>query len=269
MRRAKYSRLTFLNMNLRQNIYFLSDAHLGSPSHKDSIETERKLTHFFDEIKEYAKAIYMVGDMFDYWFEYKNVVPRGFTRFLGKLSELTDSGIEIHFFIGNHDIWLTDYLEKECGLIIHREPLTAQLYDKTFFIAHGDGLGEESWKARMLRKVFHSKFLRFLFAGIHPRWTIGFAHKWSAHSRQTGDISDFLGEEREFLIQFAKEKIKETPDIDYFIFGHRHILLDFPLTEKTHVIHLGDWINHFSYAVFDSSHLRLKTFTTQSACQTI
>ena len=247
-------------MNVKQNIYFLSDAHLGSPSHEDSIETERKLVCFFDQIKEDAKAIYLVGDMFDYWFEYKNVVPRGFTRFLGKLSELTDSGIEVHFFIGNHDIWLTDYLQNECGLIIHREPMTTQLNGKKFYIAHGDGLGEKSWSARMLRKIFHSQFLRFLFAGIHPRWSVGFAHKWSAHSRRTGGVSEFLGEEREFLIQYAQSKIKEEPDIDYFIFGHRHILIDYPLPQGAHVIHLGDWMNHFSYALFDGKEVKLLSF---------
>lgn len=241
-------------------IYFLSDAHLGSKSHTNSIDTERKLCQFLDFARKDAKAIYLVGDIFDYWFEYKNVVPRGFTRFLGKLSKITDSGIEVHFMIGNHDIWLTDYLQNECGLIIHRKPFITEINNKKFYIAHGDGLGEKSFSAKLLRKVFHNKFLRFCFASIHPRWTVALAHKWSSHSRESGDISDFLGEDKEFLIQFAKEKIKQSPDIDYFIFGHRHILLDYKLNSKTHVIYLGDWIKLFSYAIFDGKNIKLEKF---------
>ncbi len=243
-----------------KKVYFLSDAHLGSESHSNPLETERKLCRFLDFAKNDAKAFYLVGDIFDYWFEYKKVVPRGFTRILGKLSEITDSGIEVHFFIGNHDIWLTDYLQDECGLIIHREPLITNINGKNLFIAHGDGLGDTSITFRLLRKLFHSKLLRVPFAAIHPRWTISLAHAWSAHSRESGEIADFLGEDKEFLIQFAKEEIKRQPNIDYFIFGHRHIMLDFKLSESTHVIHLGDWINHFSYAVLDNERVTLKNF---------
>lgn len=245
---------------MEKKIYFLSDAHLGSPSHASSLETERKLCRFLDTAKADASAIYLVGDIFDYWFEYKHVVPRGFTRLLGKLSEITDLGIEVHFFIGNHDIWLTDYLQNECGLIIHRSPLIKEFYSKRFLIAHGDGLGEKSLKLKLLRKIFHSKFLRFLFAAIHPRWTVAFAHKWSSFSRESGDISDFLGEDKEYLVQYAKEQIKLTPDIDYLIFGHRHIFLDYSLNEKTHIIYLGDWIQYFSYAVVDNKGVRLEKF---------
>ncbi len=244
-----------------KKVYFLSDAHLGSKSHANTKETERKLCRFLDLAKQDAHSIFLVGDIFDYWFEYKNVVPRGFTRVLGKLAEITDSGIKVHFFIGNHDIWLTDYLQDECGLIIHREPLVTKINNKTLFIAHGDGLGEKSISFKLLRKVFHSKILRFLFAGIHPRWTISLAHAWSSHSRDSGDIADFLGEDKEFLIQFAKEEIKSHPNIDYFIFGHRHIVLDFKLNNKVRVIHLGDWISHFSYAVLDNNgDIALKIF---------
>lgn len=244
-----------------KKFYFLSDAHLGSKSHADSIETERKLCRFLDFAKRDAEAIFLVGDIFDYWFEYKNVVPRGFTRLLGKLSEITDSGIPVHFFIGNHDIWLTDYLENECGLTVHRNPLMTRIKNKTFYIAHGDGLGEKSFRVSTLRKIFHNRFLRFCFAAIHPRWTIALAHKWSAHSRESGGVTGFLGEEKEYLIQFAKQKIKEIPEIDFFIFGHRHVLLDFQLeNKKTRVIYLGDWIQHFSYAVFDGNDLKLENF---------
>lgn len=243
-----------------KKVYFLSDAHLGAKSHINSHETERKLCRFLDKAKQDAKAIYLVGDIFDYWFEYKNVIPQGFTRTLGKISEITDSGIEVHFFIGNHDIWLRDYLQKECGVIVHRIPLITNIFDKKLFIAHGDGLGDKSLSFRLLRKMFHSKFLRFIFASVHPRWTVGLAHIWSAHSRESGEIADYLGEDKEFLIQFAKEEIIRQPDIDYFIFGHRHILHEFELPNKARVIHLGDWISHFSYAVLDKTGITLMKF---------
>ena len=243
-----------------KKVYFLSDAHLGSKMHADSKETERKMCAWLDAARQDAQAIYLLGDIFDYWFEYKTVVPRGFTRLLGKLSEITDAGIEVHFFIGNHDIWLTDYLQNECGLIIHRKPLITEILGKKFFIAHGDGLADKSMAFKLLRRIFHSKFLRFCFAALHPRWTVGLAHAWSNKSRETGGVQDFLGEDREYLIQFAKQEIARTPDIDYFVFGHRHILLDFPLNTKVRVIHLGDWIKLFSYASFDGEEMKLERF---------
>lgn len=238
----------------------MSDAHLGSSMHIDSKETERKLCRWLDFARQDAEAIYLLGDIFDYWFEYKTVVPRGFTRLLGKLSEITDSGIPVHFFIGNHDIWLTDYLQNECGLIIHRKPLVTEIFGKKFFIAHGDGLADKSLSFRILRKLFHSKFLRSCFSAIHPRWTVGLALAWSNKSREMGGVKDFLGEENEYLIQFAKQEIKRTPDIDFFVFGHRHLLFDFPLNEKTHVINIGDWVKLFSYASFDGKEMKLEKF---------
>lgn len=222
------------------------------------METERKLCRWLDKIKEDALAIYLLGDIFDYWYEYKYVVPKGFTRLLGKLGELTDSGVEVHFFVGNHDLWLTDYLAKECGLILHFKPYITTIHGKKFFLAHGDGLGDDSRSFRFLRNIFHSKFLRKCFSAVHPRWTIPLAHAWSNSSRENGGVTPYLGEEREHLIQFAKEKIKEEPDINYFIFGHRHVLLDLPIAEHSKVIMLGDWITHFSYAEFDGESIQLK-----------
>ncbi|NLJ00690.1 MAG: UDP-2,3-diacylglucosamine diphosphatase [Bacteroidales bacterium] len=245
---------------MREKVYFLADAHLGSKTHVDSMETERKMCRWLDEIKEDALAIYLLGDIFDYWYEYKYVVPKGFTRLLGKLGELTDSGVEVHFFIGNHDLWLTDYLAKECGLILHFKPYITTIHDKKFFLAHGDGLGDDSRSFRFLRRIFHSKFLRKCFSAIHPRWTIPLAHAWSNSSRENGGVVSYLGEEREHLIQFAKEKIKEEPDINYFVFGHRHVLLDLPIAEHSKVIMLGDWITLFSYAEFDGDRVQLKKF---------
>ena len=243
---------------VKNKIYFLSDAHLGSKSHPDSRETERRLCRWLESVRQDARAIYLLGDIFDYWFEYRHVVPKGYTRLLGKLSELTDSGVEIHFFIGNHDIWLTDYLSVECGLILHFEPLVTEFDGKRFFLAHGDGLGDDSPSFHLLRKIFHSRFLRLCFSAVHPRLTIPLAHAWSNRSRLYGGVQEYLGEESEHLILFSKEKLNENPDIDYFIFGHRHILLDLPIGEKSKVVILGDWITYFSFAEFDGEHLTLK-----------
>lgn len=264
---------------MRNKIYFLSDFHLGAGYHltkaKENniqfpegvdefayakLEVERKVCRWLDSVKDNAKAIYLLGDVFDYWFEYKNVVPRGFTRFLGKISELTDSGVEVHFFIGNHDIWVTDYLQKECGMILHTETFIGDIMGKKFFLDHGDGLGDDSWAFQFIRSIFHNKFLRWLFAGIHPRWTVGFAHRWSNHSRATGDMYGYKGEENEPLVKFAKHKLSEIPDINFFIFGHRHILLDLMLTKSCRAVFLGDWINYFSYAVFDGENFSLELF---------
>ena len=238
----------------------MSDAHLGSVSHGSSVDIERKLCRWFDTVKHDAKEIYLLGDIFDYWFEYKNVVPRGFTRVLGKFSELTDAGIPIYFFIGNHDIWLTDSLSTECGLIVKKKPVVKNIDGKVFFLAHGDGLGDESWAFRFVRKIYHNKFLRFLYAAIHPRWTMAFASKWSNYSRMSAEIAPFMGEEKEHLIQFAKKELKSSPEINYFIFGHRHIMLNHSLKEESNIVILGDWISYFSYAVFDGDVVVLKQF---------
>lgn len=246
-----------------KNVYFLSDAHLGSRAIKHRRTQERKLVRFLDEIKEKASAIYLMGDMFDFWFEYKNVVPKGFTRFLGKLSELTDYGVEIHFFIGNHDVWCFDYLKEECGVIIHKTPATVEIEGKLFYLAHGDGLGDPDKMFRLLRKMFHSPFLQKCFAMIHPRWAIDFGLQWAKHSREkrvNGYDPEYLGEDKEFLVKYSKEYLKMHQDVNFFIYGHRHIMLDLMLSRESRVIILGDWINYFSYAVFDGEHLFLEQY---------
>lgn len=266
---------------MKDKIYFLSDVHLGSAYHQKSLvlegfviasaenktnplfpqhEIERKLCRWLETVRCDAQAIYLLGDIFDYWFEYKNVIPRGFTRFLGKISEIADTGTEVHFFIGNHDIWLTDYLRDECGMIIHREPLIVSWNNHKFFLAHGDGLGDDSFSFKILRRIFHSKTGRVPFAAIHPRWTVGFAHWWSNHNRATGDDPDYLGEDKEHLVLFAKEQLKKMPDINYFIFGHRHIMLDLMIKRTSRVIILGDWLKYFSYGVFDGENFTLEVF---------
>ncbi|MDD4777377.1 MAG: UDP-2,3-diacylglucosamine diphosphatase [Fermentimonas sp.] len=243
---------------MSKKVYFLSDAHLGAKTHRDSLEAERKLCRWLDHVKQDAESIYLMGDIFDYWYEYKYVVPKGFTRLLGKIAEVTDSGVEVHFFIGNHDIWLTDYLSKECGMILNFEPLVVDIKGKKFFLAHGDGLGDDSRTFHFIRKIFHNKFLRKCFSAIHPRWTIPLAHAWSSDSRKKGGVIDYLGEDNEYLIRFSKEKLEEINDIDYFVYGHRHILLNLSIAEHSCVVILGDWINLFSYAEFDGENLMLK-----------
>lgn len=223
-------------------------------------EVERRLCRWLDMVKEDAQTIYLLGDIFDYWFEYRNVVPRGFVRFLGKIAELTDMGIEVHFFIGNHDIWVTDYLQKECGMIVHTQPLVRDIHGKKFFLAHGDGLGDNSTSFKLLRGLFHNKFCRKLYAAIHPRWTVGFAQWWSNHNRENDEMPDYFGEDKEHLVLFAKNHLKLAPNVNYFIFGHRHIMLDLMLSMQSRVVILGDWIKYFSYGVFDGENFSLEIF---------
>ncbi len=246
-----------------KNIYFLSDAHLGSRAIEHGRTQERRLVNFLDNIKNHAEAVYLLGDMFDFWFEYKTVVPKGFTRFLGKISELTDRGVEVHFFTGNHDMWCGDYLEKECGVILHRKPITVELHGKLFYLAHGDGLGDKDVKFRFLRAVFHNKICQSLYAAVHPRWGVDLGLFWAKHSRLKragGREEEYKGEDKEYLVQYAKQYLKTHPDINYFIFGHRHIELDLSLGRESRLMILGDWINEFSFAVFDGEHMFLEEF---------
>lgn len=244
-------------------VYFLSDAHLGSRAIQHGRMHERRLVNFLDSIKYKAAAVYMLGDMFDFWYEYKMVVPRGYTRFLGKVSELTDLGVEVHFFIGNHDIWCSDYLEKECGVILHRQPLTTEIYGREFYLAHGDGLGDPDKKFKFLRAMFHNRFLQMAFSNIHPRWSIDFGLSWAKHSRLKHDEEgepQYLGEQNEHLVVYSKEYLKTHPEINFFIYGHRHIELDLMLSKTSRVLILGDWIKLFSYAVFDGENLFLENY---------
>ena len=246
-----------------KNVYFLSDAHLGSRAIAHSRNQERRLVNFLDSIKHTASAVYLLGDMFDFWFEYKLTVPKGFTRFLGKISELTDLGVEVHFFTGNHDIWCGDYLQKECGVVLHRTSFTCEIDGKEFFIAHGDGLGDDDRQFKILRSIFHNKTLIKLFSMIHPRWGIDFGLAWAKHSRLKRENEmepPFQGEEKEPLVRFSKDYLSNHPNINYFIYGHRHIMLDLMLTEASRMLILGDWIKSYSFAVFDGEHLFLEQY---------
>ena len=188
------------------------------------------------------------------------MVPKGYSRFLGKLSELTDNGVEVHFFAGNHDLWTYGYLEEECGVIVHKAPVTTEIYGKVFFLAHGDGLGDPDNKFKILRKLFHNRTCQRLLNFVHPRWGMALGLNWAKHSRlkrADGKEVPFMGEDKEFLVRFARDYKRSHPNIDYFLFGHRHIELDLPIDKSTRMLILGDWIWQFTYAVFDGEHLFL------------
>ena len=241
-------------------IYFISDAHLGSRLIKNPKEHEKKIVDWLDKVKSDATAIYLMGDMFDFWFEYKTVVPKGFVRFLGKLAELVDNGIEIHFFIGNHDIWTFGYFEKEIGLIVHRSPETVKLENKTFYLAHGDGLYAEDKGFKFLRNIFHSSIAQKSFSLVPPRLGQEFGYRWSKSNREKilHIENKFLGEENENLVVFAKKYVEEHNDIDFLIFGHRHIALDLEIKKNKRIIILGDFVSAFTYGVFDGEHFQLE-----------
>lgn len=245
-------------------IYFISDAHLGSRAIESRRTQERRLVNFLDSIKHKAAAVYLLGDMFDFWYEYKHVVPKGYTRFLGKLSELTDMGVEIHYFTGNHDIWAFNYLQEECGVVLHHSTSeTIELYGKTFYLAHGDGLGREDMGFRIIRSIFHSRLCQKLFSALHPRWGIAFGLEWARRSRlkrPDGQEPPYQGENDEPLCIFAKKYLQNHSDISYFVFGHRHIELDLMLSASCRMIILGDWISQYTFARYDGEKLVLDSY---------
>lgn len=245
-----------------KKIYFLSDFHLGAPDHASSLVREKRIVKFLDDIKDNASQIFIVGDLFDFWYEYKKVVPKGFVRILGKLAELSDAGVIMHFFVGNHDMWMNGYFEKELHIKVYHHPKEFDLLGKKFFIGHGDGLGPGDHRYKMLKKVFRNKFSQWLFGIMHPGFGIGVANYFSTKSRASVGKTDeqFLGEDKEWLIIFSREILK-TKHFDYFIFGHRHLPIDFKLNDATHYINLGDWIKYNSYAVFDGEMVELKFYT--------
>ncbi|MFY7966000.1 MAG: UDP-2,3-diacylglucosamine diphosphatase [Chitinophagaceae bacterium] len=242
-----------------KKIYFLSDFHLGAPNYESSLMREKKIVSFLDTIKQDAEEIFIVGDMFDFWYEYKNVVPKGYTRLLGKLAELTDSGIPIHFFVGNHDMWMSGYFEKELNINVYYEPKIFERFGKKLYIGHGDGLGPGDEGYKFLKKVFRNPICQWLFGFAHPSIGIGVANYFSRKSRaKTGNSDEvFLGEDKEWLIIYCKEVLQKE-HYDYFVFGHRHLPLVFQLNNKSSYINLGDWIRNFTYATFDGNTFELK-----------
>jgi UDP-2,3-diacylglucosamine hydrolase len=238
--------------------YFISDIHLGLPNQKDSLKRERKLIDWIESVQAEMEALYLLGDVFDFWYEYKYVVPKGYVRFLAKMAELCDAGIPVYFFTGNHDIWAFDYFEKEIGMTIIREPKTLEISGKKFHLAHGDGLGPADTGFKLLKWLFTNKTAQFMFSRVHPNFALWLGNAWSRKKRFTEhlDIIQYQGKDKEWLILYAKDFLTREK-VDFFLFGHRHIALNLKLAEAQ-FINLGDWISNFTFAVFDGSKLELK-----------
>lgn len=243
-----------------KKIYFASDFHLGIPDRATSKEREKLICRWLDEIAADAARLFLVGDIFDTWFEYKNVVPKGYTRFLGKLAELADGGLPIEAFTGNHDLWMRGYFEDELNIPVHHHPVERVYQGKKFFIAHGDGLGPGDHGYKMLKKVLRSPLSQWLYRRIHPDTGVGIAGWFSRMGpKHSVEEDPFLGPEKEWLVQFCLQKLKHE-HFDYFIFGHRHIAIEYPLPENSLYLNLGDWIRFNSYAMFDGEHLALRHY---------
>jgi UDP-2,3-diacylglucosamine hydrolase len=241
-------------------IYFASDFHLGVPDYPTSRSREEHIVRWLDYIKQDAAELYLVGDVFDFWFEYNTVVPKGFIRLLGKLAELSDDGIKITFFKGNHDMWMFDYFKKELGAEIISDSLVIERDGKKFFIHHGDGLGPGDAKYKILKKIFRSRICQWLFARLHPNLGIRIADRWSKQSRIVNSKKEeFLGEENEYLVAYCKE-ILQHQQYDYMIFGHRHLPLDIAINNTSRYINLGEWFNFYSYAELENGNIQLKYF---------
>jgi UDP-2,3-diacylglucosamine hydrolase len=247
-------------------IYFLSDFHLGTPTREASLEREKKIVAFLESIRPHAKEIFILGDLFDFWFEYRKVVPKGFVRILGKLAELTDSGLPVHFFTGNHDMWMRDYFQQELNIPVYFKPQAFERNGKKLLLGHGDGLGPGDHGYKVIKKIFRSPVSKFIFGVLPPSIGMGTANYFSRKSRvATGDDdAKFLGEDKEWLISYCKEVLKTT-HYDYFIFGHRHLPIDFKLNTQSRYINLGDWIQYNSYAVLTGTEIELMRYTPPSA----
>jgi UDP-2,3-diacylglucosamine hydrolase len=244
-----------------KKIYFASDNHLGAPGPGASRPREKRFVQWLDSIKSDAGAIFLLGDLFDFWFEYKTVVPKYFTRTLGKLAELSDAGIPIYYFVGNHDLWMNGYFEEELQITVFHKPQQFCFNDTTFFIGHGDGLGPHDKGYKRMKKVFTNPVAKWFFRWLHPDLGVQLAQYLSVKNKLISGEADiqFLGEDKEWLVHYSKRKL-EKQHYDYFVFGHRHLPLEIPLNEKSTYINLGDWITYFTYAVFDGSTLSLQEF---------
>ena len=250
-------------MELPKNkkIYFASDNHLGLPNSEVSLVREKHFISWLEEVRKDAAAIYLLGDLFDFWFEYKTVVPKGFVRVLGKLAELTDSGIPITFFTGNHDLWMRDYFHKELNITVYRQPITLTVGTTRFLIGHGDGLGPGDKGYKRMKKLFTNPFSQWLFRWLHPDLGVRLGQYLSQKNKFISGEEDvkFLGEDKERLVAYSQKKLKEE-HFDFFVFGHRHLPLEIELNQNSKYINLGDWISHNTYAVFDGTTLNLKTW---------
>jgi len=245
-----------------KKIYFASDFHLGVPTPEASLEREKKIVRWLDAIKHDAHSIYLLGDIFDFWFEYRHTIPKGFIRLQGKLAELRDAGIPIQFFTGNHDMWMFDYFEKELSIPIHRDPQLLTVGNQRLLIGHGDGLGPGDYQYKIIKRFFNSRFCQWLFARLHPNLGIGIAKLWSRKSRISNDEKgedEFKGEDNEYLLIYCRG-VEKHDHHDFYIFGHRHLPLDIDINGKSRYVNLGEWVNFNTYGVYDGRTVELKTF---------
>lgn len=249
---------------MAKNIYFASDFHLGVDALETSVEREKKIVRWLDSIQDEMSALYLVGDVFDHWYEYKRTVPKGFIRLFGKLMELRDNDIPVYFFTGNHDMWMFRYFEEEFGIPIFREPIIREIDGKRFFIGHGDGLGPGDYGYKLIKNVFNHPFNQWAFGWVHPDIGLKMMRFFSVKSRQyTGEEAPFEVPDKEWLVQFAESDIKAN-DIDYYIFGHRHLPIDYTLSNgHTRYINIGEWMYASSYGVWDGKDMGIQFFESK------
>lgn len=244
-----------------KKIYFASDNHLGAPTPEESAPRERIFVQWLDHIKDDVGVLFLLGDLFDFWFEYKTVVPKGFVRTLGKLAEISDSGIPIYFFVGNHDLWMKGYFENELNITTYHDIREFSFNGKSFLIGHGDGKGPYDKGYKRMKKIFTFPFSKWLYRWLHPDIGVRLAQYLSVKNKLISGDEDknFLGDNKEWLALYAKKKL-ETKHFDYFIFGHRHLPLEIKVGDNSTYFNLGDWINHYTYGVFDGTEFCLKTY---------
>ena len=251
-------------MAKRDHIYFASDLHLGAPDREQSLIREKHFVRWLDDIEPHVAELFLLGDVFDFWFEYKRAVPKGFVRLLGKLAHLSDQGVKIHLFSGNHDLWYDDYLKLEIGAQIYKEPIIREFFGKKFYLAHGDGLGPGDYGYKFMKKIVVHPISKWLFARLHPNFGIGLAHLFSRmggdHNYQSPEEAEvkYKGQD-EYLYSHSKKILNQQPDIDVFIYGHRHVLIDDEFVPGARIIILGDWIQYFSYLVVNEQANRTKS----------
>lgn len=252
------TRISSLN---NKKIFFASDFHLGVPDHASSLQRERHIIQWLDSIKDEAHSIYLLGDIFDFWFEYKHTIPKGFIRLLGKLAQLRDEGIPIFFFTGNHDMWMFDYFPKELGIPVYRKPQVLEVGSQKILIGHGNGLGPGDRSYKFLKRFFDSEVCQWMFARLHPNLGISIASAWSRRSRITNLKREekFEGKEGEFLWVYCHE-LEKTSHHDFYIFGHRHLPLNLPVSDNALYINVGEWVHFKTYGVYDGMNVELKEF---------